>query len=400
VTPLGLNIEDFWGGLAEGRCGIGPITNFDASRYPAKLAAEVKGFNPEDFMNPKRMDRSSRPAHFAIAAAVMAVKHSGLDLSREKRERVGIIIATVGMPSLIADQGEILKNKGPGRIDPLLASKVGASMVGIHVGMELGARGINSTLNSACASGNDSLGEALMHLRLGHADIMIAGGTDANVNNIAMASTGIVGALSRSTDPATACRPFDKNRNGFVFGEGSGIVVLETLEHAIARGAPILAELAGAGWSFDAYNETAPFDQMQAVAMTAAIEDAGLQADDVDYINAHGTSTQLNDSTETRAVKMVFGKKAYQIPISSNKSMIGHLACAAGSVEAAATVLTIQKGLIPPTIGYSTPDPECDLDVVPNIARKKSVNVCLSNSFGMGGQNCCLIIKRADKSSG
>jgi 3-oxoacyl-[acyl-carrier-protein] synthase II len=393
ITPLGLTIDDFWQGLSAGKCGIAPITYFDASRYPAKVAGEIRGFKPENYMNLKRADRSSRPAHYAIAAAGMAVKQAGLDMSREKQDRVGVIIATVGMPCLITDQAEVLKIKGPGRIDPLLASKVAASMIGIHVGMELSARGINSTLNSACASGNDSLGEALMHLRLGHADVMVAGGTDANVNDIAMASTGIVGALTRNPDPMKACRPFDKERNGFVFGEGAGILVLETYEHAKARGARMIAELAGAGWSFDAYNETAPFDQMQAVAMRAAIQDAGLKPDDVDYINAHGTSTQLNDSTETRAVKLVFGQRAYKIPMSSNKSMIGHLACAAGSVEAVASVLTIQHGLIPPTIGYQTLDPECDLDYVPNTARRQQVNVCLSNSFGMGGQNCCLIIK-------
>jgi 3-oxoacyl-[acyl-carrier-protein] synthase II len=260
--------------------------------------------------------------------------------------------------------------------------------------MELGARGPNSTLNSACATGSDSLGTAMNYIRLGYADVMIAGGADSNVNNIAIASTGIVGALTRNPDPATACRPFDLNRNGFVFGEGAGMMVLESYEHARERGAHILAELAGAGWSFDAYNETAPYAELQAYAMKMALKDSGTEPEEVDYINAHGTSTKLNDSTETRAAKMVFNEKAYKIPMSSNKSMIGHLACAAGSVEAVATVLTIQHGIIPPTINYQTPDPECDLDYVPNKARAQQVNVCLSNSFGLGGQNCCLIIKR------
>jgi 3-oxoacyl-[acyl-carrier-protein] synthase II len=232
------------------------------------------------------------------------------------------------------------------------------------------------------------------HIRLGHADVMIAGGSDATVTPIALAATGIVGALSRNPDPASACRPFDLKRNGFVFGEGAAMLVLETFEHAKQRGAPILAELAGAGWTFDAYNDTAPYDVMQAKTMQAALKDAGVAAGEVDYINAHGTSTQLNDCAETRAVKMVFGQRAYQIPMSSNKSMIGHLATAAGSVEAAATVLTIINGIIPPTINYQNPDPECDLDYVPNKARVQQVNVCLSNSFGLGGQNCCLIIKR------
>ncbi len=394
VTPLGCGIEAFWQGLVEGKCGIRPISFFDATRYQAKVAGEVPDFKPENYMNLKRADRSSRPSHFAIAAAGMAVKHAGLDISSEKRERIGIIIATGGMPALITDQAEILTTRGPGRIDPLLASKVGASMVGIHVGMELGARGINSTLNSACASGSDSLGEALMHLRAGHAEVILAGGSDCNVTALAMASTGIVGALSRNPDPLTASRPFDKERNGFVFGEGAGMLVLETYEHARTRNAHILAELAGAGWSFDAYNETAPFDQTQAVAMRAAIDDAGLDVAQIDYINAHGTSTQLNDVTETRAIKMVFKDLAKRVPISSNKSNMGHLACAAGSVEAVASVLTILNGIIPPTIAYRTPDPECDLDYVPNVARKQEVGACLSNSFGMGGQNCCLVIKR------
>lgn len=394
ITPIGNCIEEFWQGLAAGKNGVGPITFFDTTRFAVKLAAEVKNFNPENHISPKRVDRSSRPAHFAITAAKMAVKNAGLDMSREKPERVGIVVGTGGHPALLIDQAEILKNRGPNRIDPLLASKVGANMVGVHLGMELGARGPNSTLNSACATGSDSLGTAMNYIRLGHADVMIAGGADTNITNIAIASTGIVGALTKNSDPATACRPFDLNRNGFVFGEGAGMMVLENYEHAQARGARILAELAGAGWSFDAYSETAPYADLQAYAMNMALKDAGAAPEEVDYINAHGTSTKLNDSTETKAVKMVLGKRAYIVPMSSNKSMIGHLACAAGSVEAVATVLTILHGIIPPTINYQTPDPECDLDYVPNKARIHQVNVCLSNSFGLGGQNCCLVIKR------
>jgi 3-oxoacyl-[acyl-carrier-protein] synthase II len=273
---------------------------------------------------------------------------------------------------------------------------VGPNMVGVQVGMAFGLRGPNSTLNSACASGSDSLGIALAHIRLGHADVMVAGGSDVTVTPIAIASTSILGALSKNPDPETACRPFDSNRNGFIFGDGAGMLVLESYEHAQQRGATILAELAGAGWSFDAYSDTAPFADVEMAAMKMALQDAQTSADEVDYINAHGTSTKLNDSTETKAVKMVFGERAYKIPISSNKSMIGHLATAAGSVEAVATVLTIMRGILPPTLHYQTPDPECDLDYVPNKARPQKVGVCLSNSFGMGGQNCCLIIKRMD----
>jgi 3-oxoacyl-[acyl-carrier-protein] synthase II len=394
VTPIGLNIEEYWKGLAEGKNGIAPITSFDTSKYSVKLAGEVRGFKPEEYIPLKRVDRTSRPTHFAIAAAKQAIEYAKLDLNQERRERIGTIIATGGMSSLLIDQAEILIKKGPNRVDPLLASKVGPNMVGVQVGLEFGLRGPNSTVNSACASGSDSLGQALNHIRMGHADVMIAGGTDASVTHIAIAATGIVGALTKNPDPETACRPFDLNRNGFVFGEGAGMLVLESYDHAKQRGAPVLAELAGAGWSFDAFNDTAPYPDVEAVAMKMAIQDAGVLPEEVDYINAHGTSTQLNDSSETRAVKMVFGQRAYQIPMSSNKSMIGHLATAAGSVEAVATVLTILKGVIPPTIHYRTPDPACDLDYVPNKSRQQKVNVCLSNSFGLGGQNCCLIIKR------
>jgi 3-oxoacyl-[acyl-carrier-protein] synthase II len=324
----------------------------------------------------------------------MAIVSARLDMSQEKPEKVGVIIATSGMMSIIADEGEILRKKGPMRIDPLSITKTAPSMVTAQVGLEIGAKGPNTSLNSACASGSDALGIALNHLRLGHADVIIAGGAEANVNPIAIAGTARVGALSRETDPGKASRPFDLNRDGFVFGEGAGIMILETLEHAQGRNAPILAELAGAGWSFDAYNETAPDAETQAIAMRMVLQDAGVIPEEVDHINAHGTSTKLNDAAETKAIKMVFGDRAYKIPVSSNKSMIGHLACAAGAAEAVTAVMTVREGIIPPTIHYETPDPDCDLDYVPNKARRQNVNVCLSNSFGMGGQNCSLIIKR------
>lgn len=394
ITPLGLTVEDYWEGLTKGRSGVGPITLFDTSSYPVKVGAEVRDFEPTDYMHIKRVDRTGRCTQFAIAASRMAVESAGLDMSREMPERVGVMMATSGMITLIADLGDILRKRGPMRVDPLLISKVAASMVPAQVGLELGAKGPNGSLNSACASGSDALGTALNHLRLGHADVMICGGAETQITPVGIAITGIVGALSRNPDPGTASRPFDLNRDGFVFGEGAGIMVLETYEHARERGAPILAELAGAGWSFDAYSETAPDAEQQAVAMRMALQDADTSPGEVDYINAHGTSTRLNDAAETRAIKMVFGERAYKIPTSSNKSMIGHLACAAGAAEAVAAVLTIRNGIIPPTINYETPDPDCDLDYVPNKARHQPVSVCLSNSFGMGGQNCCLIIKR------
>lgn len=394
ITPLGLTVEEYWQGLIHGKNGVGPITLFDTTDYPVKVGGEVKGFEPTKYMHIKRADRTSRCTHFAIAAAKMAVESAQLDMSREKPERVGVVIATTGMITLLADQGEVLKKRGPMRIDPLLISKISANMVPVQVGMELGAKGVNSSINSACASGSDAMGTALNFLRLGRADVIIAGGAEAIITPMSIAITGIVGALSRNPDPETACRPFDLNRSGMVFGEGAGFLVLETYEHARGRGAHILAELAGAGWSNDAFSDTAPQADTQAVAMKMAIQDAGISPQEVDYVNAHGTSTKLNDAAETKALKMVFGDRAYKIPVSSNKSMIGHLACAAGAVEAVATVMTVKQGIIPPTIHYENPDPDCDLDYVPNEARQQKVKVCLSNSFGMGGQNCCLILKR------
>ena len=394
ITPLGLSVAEYWQGLIDGRSGIGPITLFDASAYPVSVAAEVKGFDPEKYMPLKRVDRTSRCSQLGIAAAKMAIESARLDMSREKPEKVGVIIATSGSMDKIADEGEVLRKRGPMRIDPLGITKTAPSMVTAQVALEIGAKGPNTSLNSACASGSDALGTALNHLLLGHADVVIAGGAEAGVNPISIASTARVGALSRETDPTRASRPFDLNRDGFVFGEGAGILVLETLEHAQERNAPILAELVGAGWSFDAYSETAPDAETQAIALRMVLQNAGVSPEDIDYINAHGTSTRLNDIAETRAIKMALGDRAYKIPISSNKSMIGHLACAAGAVEAVAAVMTVREGIIPPTIHYETPDPECDLDYVPNKARRQPVNVCLSNSFGMGGQNCSLIFRR------
>jgi 3-oxoacyl-[acyl-carrier-protein] synthase II len=395
ITPLGLTIEQYWQGLINGQSAISPISRFDTSKYPVKVAAEVNGFEPTDYMDIKRADRTALCTQYAIAATRMALDAARLDMAREKPERVGMIIATSGAMDLLIDQGEILRNRGPMRINPLLLSKVAPSMVSAITALEFGLKGPNSSLNSACASGNDALGTALNLLRMGHADVMLAGGTETQVNPIAIAVTGLVGALSREPDPKKACRPFDLNRSGMVYGEGSAILVLETIEHAQQRGAPILVELVGAGWSFDAFNETAPDPEQEAIAMRMALNDAGVSPEEVDYVNAHGTSTKFNDASETKALKLLFGERAYKVPISSNKSMIGHLACAAGAVEAIAAVMTLKEGIIPPTINYETPDPECDLDYVPNVARQQSVDICLSNSFGMGGQNCCTVIKKA-----
>ena len=394
ICPIGLNIEEFWTNLVAGKSGIRPITQFDTSNYTVKLAAEVNGFDPLEYMDLKTVERTRRSTHFAIAAAKQAVKSSGLDMSKEQAERVGVVTTNMLECTIIAKGWETLQKRGPRRVDPLFFTKSAPGVVALQIGMLLGARGPNTSVNSLCASGTDAIGSCMNFIRLGYADVMLATPTDASLDAMTIAAMSRLGALSTEPDPDKASRPFDLNRNGFIYGEGEGILVLESLEHAKNRGAPILAEIAGAGWTFDAYDATAPQAETEAVAMRTALKDAGVKPEEVDYINAHGTSTKLNDVTETRATKMVFGDRAYQIPISAHKSMFGHLVTAGGAVETIGVVLTMMNGIIPPTIHYETPDPDCDLDYVPNVARKIQVNVCLKNSFGLGGQNCCLIIKR------
>jgi len=394
VTPLGLNVKEFWAGLSAGKSGIGYISYFDTSDYQVKVDAEVKDFDPAKYMDLKIVDRTPRSVHLAITAAKEAMEMARLDMAKEQAERVGLVTSTMIENDYIIKGFETLQKRGPRRGDPLFITKVSPAVVSSQIGMLIGAKGPNSSVNSLCASGTDAIGTALNHIRLGYADVMITGGSDASLEATAIAGLNMLGALSREADPANACRPFDLNRSGFVYGEGAGIIILESYEHAKKRGAPILAELAGVGWSFDAYDATAPQPETQAVAIDITLKDAGVKPEEVDYINAHGTSTRLNDSCETKAIKIVFGDSAYRIPISSNKSMVGHIIAAAGAVEAVASVLTMINGVIPPTINYKTPDPECDLDYVPNVARKAEVNVCLSNSFGLGGNNCCLVIKR------
>jgi 3-oxoacyl-[acyl-carrier-protein] synthase II len=397
VNPLGLSTEEYWSNLVAGKSGFGIISKFDISNYPVKVAAEVKGFDPLNYMDIKRADRTSLCTQFAIAATRMALKDACIDMSKEKPERIGVVMATSGGIHLIMDMGETLRKKGPMRVDPLSLTKIAPSMVPTVVGLEFGLRGPNTSMNSACASGSDAIGTAMNLIKLGHADVMVAGGAETQISELAIALTGRLGALSKEPDPEKACRPFDLNRNGFVYGEGGAILILETIEHAKSRNANIIAELAGAGWSFDAYNDTAPDPNIELIAMRMALKDGSVSPDEIDYVNAHGTSTQYNDASETKALKILFGERAYRIPVSSNKSMIGHLACAAGAVEAATAVMTVKYDIIPPTIHYSTPDPACDLDYVPNTARRMTVNTCLSNSFGMGGQNCCLVIKKYEE---
>lgn len=394
INPLGLSVQEYWQGLVAGKSAIGPITHFDASNFRVKVDAEVRGFDPTKYMDLKVVDRTSRTIQFAIAAAKQAVQAAQLDMTRETPERVGVIISTMTEQGYIIRGWELLQKTGPRRADPLFITKSTVSAASMQVGMMMGAKGPNSSVNSLCASGADAIGSAGNFIRLGYADVMIAGGSDASLEPVGVAGIDQLGALSHEPDPAKACRPFDLNRNGFVYGEGAGVLVLESYEHAKRRGAPILAELAGAGWSFDAHDATAPAPEAEAYAMRVALQSAKANMDEVDYINAHGTSTKLNDACETKAIKMVFGDRAYKIPISSTKSMIGHGITAAGAIETIAAILVMNNGIIHPTINYETPDPACDLDYVPNVARPARVHVCLKNSFGLGGENCCLVLRR------
>jgi len=394
ITPIGLNVEEFWQGLASGKSGVAPITRFDATDFRVKVDAEVKGFDPTKYMDLKAVDRSPRAVQLVVGAANEAVALAKLDMTQECPERVGVSVAAMVGSDYIVKQNELINRRGPRRADPLFITKASPSGGAMVIGMMLGAKGPNSSVNTLCASGVDAIGTALNFIRLGYADVMIAGGADSSLDLVSVAGVDILGALSRESDPLKASRPFDANRDGFVYGEGAGLVILETYEHAKKRGAPILAEVAGAAWSFDAFDQTAPAPEAEAYAMKVALENAGVKPEEVDYINAHGTSTKLNDACETEAIKIVFGENAYKIPISSTKSMIGHAVIAAGAVETIATILVMNKGVIHPTINYETPDPECDLDYVPNVARSAQVNVCLKNSFGLGGENCCLVLKR------
>ena len=395
INPLGLSVEEFWEGLVAGKSAIGPITHFDASNFRVKVDAEVHGFDATKYMDLKAVDRTSRTIQFAIAAAKEAIQSANLDMTQEMPERVGIIISTMTEQGYVVWGWEQYQKTGPRRgADPLFITKSTASAASMQVGMRVGAKGPNSSVNSLCASGADAIGTATNFIRLGYADVMIAGGSDASLEPVGMAGIDILGALSHEPDPAKASRPFDLNRNGFVYAEGVGLVILESYEHAKRRGAPILAEVAGAGWSFDAHDATAPAPEAEAYAMRTALQNARVKIEEVDYINAHGTSTKLNDACETKAIKIMFGEHAYKIPISSTKSMIGHVITAAGAIETIAAILVINKGIIHPTINYETPDPDCDLDYVPNVARPAQVNVCLKNSFGLGGENCCLVLKR------
>ncbi len=397
ITPLGNDVETFWRNVVAGRSGVGPITLFDASAMKTRIAAEVRGFDPEAWFGRKEARRMDRYAQFALAATQQALQDARLDPAHVDRERVGVVLGTGigGLGSLV--QGvETLMTRGPDRVSPFMVPMMLADTAPGLIAIAYGFRGPNMAVVTACASGTNAIGEAMHLIRRGDADVVIAGGAEAAILPIAVAAFNVMGAIStRNEEPERASRPFDRTRDGFVMGEGAGILVLERLEHARARGARIYAEVAGYGASADAYHITAPLENGEgaALAMRQALADAGLSPRDVDYINAHGTSTPLNDKSETQAIKAVFGEAAYDVSISSTKSMIGHLLGAAGAVEAIVCIRAITDGIIPPTINYEHPDPECDLDYVPNTARRKPVRVAMSNSFGFGGHNACVIFR-------
>lgn len=398
ISPVGIGKESFWEALKAGRSGIGPVTRFATDGFPTRIAGEVKGFDPAAYMDKKDIKRMDRFAQYAVAASKMAVADAGLDLEKEERERIGVVLGTgIGGTETFEEQHQILLERGPGRISPFFIPMMIANMGAAQIAIQLGLGGPNYTVVNACAASANALGAALRTIQWGEAEIVISGGAEASVTPMALGGFCAMKALStRNEEPERASRPFDRLRDGFVLGEGAGVLVLEELEHARKRGARIYAELAGYGCTADAYHITAPAPDAEgaARAMRLALKDAGLASEDVAYINAHGTSTDLNDRLETEAIKKVFGPRAYALAISSTKSMTGHLLGAAGAVELIATVLAVEEGVVPPTINYEHPDPACDLDYVPNAARRLDIEAALSNSLGFGGHNVTLAVKK------
>ena len=398
MTPLGETPEEYWKNLAAGTSGIGPMTLCDPEGYPCQISGEVSGFDPATYINNKEARRMARFTQLAVAATLQAIETASYDISKDDPYRVGVILGNGngGFPTL-EENCRILAERGGMRMSPFFFPMILPNMAAAAVSRYTGAHGYNSTATTACAASNQALGDAMAVIQRGTADVMIAGGTEAGISLLGLSGFAVMRALStRNDDPQKASRPFDSGRDGFIPAEGSVIMILESLEHARARGANILVELAGFGSTSDAGHPVQPEENgtSAAVAMQLALADAGVALDQVDYINAHGTSTPLNDTLETVAIKRLFGDLAYNIPISSTKSMIGHSLGAAGSLDAAACVKTITEGMIHPTANYETPDPTCDLDYVPNQARIKDVNVALSNAFGFGGQNACLVFRK------
>ena len=398
VSPIGIGVERFFESLKQGKNGISRISLFDPSLHSVQIAGEVKDFNPEDYVDKKDVKRLDRVQQFAFAAAEGAIEDSGLLFEKENTERIGVYVTSgVGGIRSLEDQVKVYYDRGPDRVSPFLITQLIIDAIPAYIAIKYGLKGDTLAAVAACASSGKTIGEAFYAIQRGDLDVVIAGGADAAITPVSVAAFASMRALSKRNDaPEKASRPFDKNRDGFVMGEGASILILESLSHAKLRDVKIYAELAGYGTSVDAYHITAPDPSGKQVerSMLMALQKAGLTVNDVDYINAHGTSTPLNDKNETFAIKEVFGESAYDIPVSSTKSMVGHLLGASSALESIATVLTINNGIIFPTINYEEPDPECDLDYVPNVAREFNVKVALKNSFGFGGHNITLLYKK------
>jgi len=398
ISPVGNNVKDTWAALLAGKSGAALITSFDASHHKTKFAAEVKGFDPVALFGTREARKMDRFTQFATAATLEALEQSGLKIDDSNRDRIGILIGSgIGGIHTIIEQYEVFKERGPDRISPFLIPMMISDSAAGNLAIRVGVRGPNMSLATACATGTNGVGEAAEMIRRGAADVMIAGASEAAIHPLTMAGMNVMTALStRNDEPERASRPFDKDREGFLMGEGAAILILESLEHAQARGAKILCEFAGYGTTDDAHHISAPAENGAgaAISMSLALQNAGLATTDIQYINAHGTSTQLNDKSETAAIKTVFGEQAYKLAVSSTKSMTGHLLGASGALEAIISALAIMDQTLPPTINYETPDPNCDLDYVPNQPRKTNVVNVMSNSFGFGGHNATLVLSR------
>lgn len=398
ITPLGIGVEDSWNSIIAGRAGIRRITHFDSSNFPTQIAGEVEGFNPEDYIEPKEIKKMDRFIHFAIATATMAINDSGLKITDGNAEKVGVIVGSgIGGLHAIEHYHSVFLEKGPRRISPFFIPMLVINLASGQISIKFGAKGPNSAVATACATGSHSIGDAYKIIQRGDADAMIAGGTEAVITPLGVGGFNAMKALStRNDEPGKASRPFDIDRDGFVMGEGSGIVILESLESAMDRGVRIYAEIVGYGMTADAFHITSPAPGGEGAArcMQMTLKDGSVDPSEVDYINAHGTSTKYGDEIETNAIKTVFREHSYKVAISSTKSMMGHLLGAAGGVEAVITVLSIYNDIITPTINLDKPDPECDLDYVPNKSRKMTINYALTNSFGFGGTNACLLFKK------
>ena len=401
MSPLGESVEDYWDGLVNGRSGISEMTLVDPSGFPCKISGEVSGFDPGQYIDKRDARRMARFSQLAVAAAGVAIEDSGLDMSKEDVERIGVVMGNGngGFPTT-DDQARVMVKRGGMKISPFFIPMVLPNMAAANVSRIYGVKGYTNTVVTACAAGTQAIGEAAVGIQRGVSDVVVSGGCEAGICELGLGGFNVIKALSRYTEnPANASRPFDSDRDGFVPAEGAGILVMESLEHAVNRGANILAEVVGYGVSSDAFHAVQPEEDGSGAARAIrwALEDADLQPQDISYINAHGTSTPINDRVETLAIKKAFGEYAYKVPISSSKSMIGHALGGAGALEAIASIKTIESGMIHPTINLETPDPDCDLDYVPNEAREANVDAVLSNNFGFGGQNACAIFRRFEE---